>query len=201
MYLGDEEIVSQFNNGNKRAFKVIFEGLYAAIYEYACRFVPNDQASDITSDAFLKLWESMDKKDRFESLQHVKNFLMLVARNRCYDYLDKKKSQEKSVKDITYLSSVEASTWGETEDIIADHINALQIALKKLHKRRREIVKLAFYEGLNNTDIARKLKIKEITVRKTKSVALKILRDLFKGGTLISIIYCVLMILTKSNYC
>jgi RNA polymerase sigma factor (sigma-70 family) len=192
MDLGDDEIVSQFNNGNKRAFKATFEGMYAAIYEYACRFVPNDQASDITSDAFFKLWESTDKKDRFKSLQHIKNFLMLVARNRCYDYLDKKKTQEKSVKDIAYLSSVETPFWGETEDIIADHLRALQIALKKLPKRRRDIVKLAFYEGLNNADIARKLKIKEITVRNTKSIALKILRDFFKGGTLISLIYIYL---------
>ena len=171
----DDEMVMAFSKGNKRAFNMIFEKLYPAVYDFACRFVATDVAADFTSDAFYKLWEG---RENFESLRSIRSYLMVVVRNASLNHLESIKSHRETEKAIAYLSQTEEPAWTEEEEIKAAYFRMVHLALEQLPKQRRKILELAFFEGLKTPAIAERLKISEGTVRNLKTRALKVLRKM-----------------------
>src|SRR6516164_17310 len=74
------EVIHMFNSGDRGAFDQVYRELYPNVFYFACRFVDQEDAADITADAFLKLWNQ--KKD-FASLQKIRIFLQVCVRNAC----------------------------------------------------------------------------------------------------------------------
>lgn len=173
--LQEEEIITELNKGNRRAFTIIFDRLYPAVYAFTCRFVPPDQASDFTSEAFFKLWEN---RTRFEAIRPIRSYLMVIVRNASLNYLERKKYHKESEIHIACLSAYEEPAPTEGEEIKAAYFKMLHTALDKLPKQKRRVLELAFFEGLKNPAIAERLNIGEGTVRNLKMKALKVLRGM-----------------------
>ena len=77
--------IHSFNEGNEQAFKQVFERYYKPLCSYVYKYVSDVSATDdIVQDLFVSLW---NKKGDFESIEKIKSFLFVSARNACLNEL------------------------------------------------------------------------------------------------------------------
>jgi len=145
-----------------------------------------DDAKDILTDVFVKLW---DRRANFPTLSAIRAFLYITARNQSLDFLKMKKRQD--------ASKTSYSWWMKhPEEVSALILNAelvvqLEQEIRSLPPKCREIVQLAYYEGLTSEQIAQQLGISLQTVWNQKTTAIKKLRAAFlkKGLTPLSLFF------------
>jgi len=72
-FLEKDDWLTAFNQGNSRAFQVIFENYNRILFTCAIQLVKDkEQAEDIVSESFTKLWQ---RHDVFQTEEHIKAFL------------------------------------------------------------------------------------------------------------------------------
>ena len=76
--------------GKEKTFDYFFRQYFAALCFFAQSIIHNEEdAKDIVQDCFIKLWD--DDSALEEKADTVKSFLYTMVRNRCIDYVRKKK--------------------------------------------------------------------------------------------------------------
>ncbi|KAI9463082.1 hypothetical protein F5148DRAFT_1150332 [Russula earlei] len=168
-------LLQQFQQGNNRAFYLLFKAHYTSLGHFATYLINNQEdAEDIVSQAFLKLWQQCRT---FTSIDSIKPFLIVVVRNACFDYLKHHKVKEKAQRELIFTAT------HTEEDIQARLMKAevLQRAVREIDRlpvRMRQVFKMAYgKDGLDNATIAAKLKISESTVRVQKAKALHLIKQ------------------------
>lgn len=140
----------------------ILEQLYRSyhrelfLYLYSlCR--NKSAAEDLLQETFLKAILSLP-----EAHANIRAWLYLVARNLCFNYLQKEKK-------TTSLEKWEGVLEDE-EDVLQkcivneEHRN-LYIALSKLERRKREVLEMQYFGGLSQKEIAAILHLTPENVR------------------------------------
>ncbi|TKG92297.1 RNA polymerase sigma-70 factor [Puteibacter caeruleilacunae] len=168
-------LIKDIHSGDRQAFKQIFNLFYARMVAFGKKFIQSQQdAEDITQEAFLILWE---KKKDFDTLESIKAFLYLTIRNKALNIIKHHKieqdfeSQDKLSKEgeVFYMNS-----------LIQEETKALFYeALSKLPEKTQQVIRLSM-EGLKNPEIAEQLDISVNTVKFHKSNAFKTLREQLK---------------------
>ena len=143
----ERELIQKLHNGDKEAAGLIIERYYADIYRFCLYMVQSkEDAYDITQESFLKFI----KYGTFYHHQNLKGYLLMIARNLCFDYFRGKKGTETPVEweELDKIPKL-GNQIKETEDIIY-----LQNLLKALSPDIREVVVLRMYEEMKFKDIA-----------------------------------------------
>ena len=143
----ESELIRKLHNGDKEAAGLIIERYYADIYRFCLYMVQSEEdAYDITQESFLKFI----KYGTSYHHQNLKGYLLMIARNLCFDYFRDKKVTETSVgwEELDKIPKL-GNQIKETEDIIY-----LQNLLKALSPDIREVVVLRMYEEMKFKDIA-----------------------------------------------
>lgn len=170
----EQELVNQFKKGNKKAFEAIYNYHYVPIHQFAKRFVVNEQdAEDITTEVFLKLWH---RHENFDSYENILAFLYISVRNACLNHLRNEKRQQTGQKELLYLLEDETGHHLEQQQITAKIYQHILSEIDKLPRQLKKVFKMAYVEGLSNEEIAAKLNINNQSVRNHKARALKLLR-------------------------
>src|SRR5687767_5022335 len=76
-------IIEDFKKGSTRALNYIYNLFYNPLCYFAGQLVSKEEAEDIVTDTFVKLWL---KHEDFHSLQGIKAFLYIAVRNSCLDH-------------------------------------------------------------------------------------------------------------------
>lgn len=161
----------------KYAFKDIFKDFYASQLFFAMRLISSKHdAEDIVQDVFLSIWRA---KPIFKNEIAFKAYLYLSTRNKCIDFLKKKRPVYESVdlakeipNEIDYLVKEEA-------------FRLLDLAIKKLPPQTREVINLSL-KGYSVLEVADKLNVSVNTIKTLKSRAYKVLKETY-GDALILI--------------
>ncbi len=107
----DEQLVSDYLDGDENAFPVIVRRYLKSIYNFIYRLVGNvAEAEDITQSVFLRVWKNIKSFKREESF---KTWIFSVARNAAIDWLRKKKN-------ITFSDLERENDEEPTEDTLID---------------------------------------------------------------------------------
>lgn len=168
-----KNIIDEIKEGRKESFKEFFEDFYPILCSFAFRFLKTtDQSEDVAQEALVKYWE---RKEDFEDVKSVKNFLYVVVRNRCLTLL----KQSKRNQDLSVVKTLESESFFKEIIINQETFHLVQKAISELPDRQREIIKLAL-KGVRNPEIALQLDITENTVKTSKRNAFKKLRELLK---------------------
>jgi len=165
------------NKKDPEAFGKLYDLYIDQIFRFVRFKVSRDEeAQDITSDAFLKTWQYLQESKR--KIENFNALLYRVARNCIVDYYRKKSKEDK-------VSSSE-----QLEDIIADRKNLLEEVdkkidfeqieskLKLLKEEYREVIILKYIEGLSTAEIAKILDKSKSNVRVLIHRALKAFKDM-----------------------
>jgi RNA polymerase sigma-70 factor, ECF subfamily len=139
-----------------------FEDLYKRYAQDVYRFVfylsgNRALAEDITSEAFVRLWSSDDKKIH---LLTVKAYLFAIARNL---YIDNWRSASRNVAVDLELPGHDANP--EMQAIYKSELHEVLAALQKMPEVDRAAVLMRAQQEMSYEDIARTLGISLATVK------------------------------------
>jgi RNA polymerase sigma-70 factor (ECF subfamily) len=130
-------------------------------------------AEDIAKDSFVKLWH---RHADFDSPQSIKSFLYVTTRNAGINFLRRQKVKNTFSREFAYLEESRREELVLNQLIRAEFMQEIYNEIEKLPGKRREVFKLAYFEGLKNDEIAERLDISVFTVKVHKGKALTTLR-------------------------
>ena len=79
----ERELIQKLHNGDKEAAGLIIERYYVDIYRFCLYMVQSEEdAYDIAQESLLKFI----KYGTFYHHQNLKGYLLMIARNLCFDY-------------------------------------------------------------------------------------------------------------------
>lgn len=167
----NEYLMQAFNNGDANAFSKIYNLFNRPLFYFARKLVPDQDAEDIISICFVKLW---DKRADFATLTNVKAFLFIATKNACFNSLRTSQQLSNSQRELHYL--LEDSEEVFHHEITTELLQLVHRDIDELAPQRKKILRL-FLAGWSERDIAGKLQITAKTVRNQKANAIQILRN------------------------
>lgn len=166
--------LSRLRKGDIEAFRCLFDEYHHKVFDYAFRFVRNRQvAEELTSDAFMKLW---NKRSKLKVEGSVCQLLFVMTKGLAIDYLRKMARTAESRE--LYLKHCEGQMTVEpVNDIFEKNLVAIEEAIKKLPPKRKRVFELRYQEELSYQQIAQQLDVSPNTVKVHLNKATKYLRQ------------------------
>lgn len=149
------------------------EALYAEYAEKVRGYVfgklsNRDDAEDIVSDIFLKIYEKYPTFD--ESRASVSTWVYTITRNTVIDYFRAHRICAELPDDLPDEGGVDDGLLRQ------ESLRALGEALKRLDDRSRALIVLRYYKGMSLKDTAARLGISYAYVKVLHKEALRLLR-------------------------
>jgi len=161
----DTELWLAVCTGETVALGQLYDRHARLVYGVGLKMLGNAQeAEDLTQDIFIKLVENKKYDPARGSLR---TFLMMLTRSRAMDRLRSRQSARRSQRklQINHAASAEDIDFA-TQSVIADEQSeAVQSALSQLSDEQQQALRLAYYEGLTQSDIASRLDIPLGTIK------------------------------------
>lgn len=158
------------------ALDVLYDRHAPRVYSLAYRILTSaEEAEDITQEVFLALWQ----KQAYQSSRgSLKTFLLTLTRSRSIDRLRHQGTRHRFLQRWQHLTLSDHETRPPLEDVsISERSHLLQQALSGLSDTEREILEIAYYEGISQADIAKRLNLPLGTVKSRSRQALNKLRQ------------------------
>jgi len=131
---------------------------------------------EILQEAFVHVWKHADRYDPARS--SVSTWLVLIFRSRAIDRLRNRKVVERTHEAAHLCSPPEnASPEGPESVFLHERRERVRREMEKLPPEQRQVLDLAFYEGLTQTEIAAKADLPLGTVKTRTLLAMKKLRN------------------------
>lgn len=132
-------------------FTCLVENYIDTVYRVALNYLKDPaDAEDVTQNVFEKL---LRQRTPFESMEHVRNWLIRVAVNECKHILRAPWHKQESIED--YARTLAFENQGRSE---------LFLAVMALPKKYRLPIYLHYYEGYSTKEIGEILKMPKNTV-------------------------------------
>jgi len=157
----------------RKTFSKIYDRYIGKIYRFIFLKVSSQEiAQDLTSETFLRGWESFKNGNKIENPQA---FLYQIARNLVTDhYREKGRAQIVSAE---YVSIVDPREDIEEAAVLRSDINTVRLALVNLKEDYQNVIIWHYLDDLPITEVAKLLDRTEEATRVLLSRALKSLRN------------------------
>jgi RNA polymerase sigma-70 factor, ECF subfamily len=163
--LADEELMDLVDEGEVRAFEVVFDRHAGAGYSLAMRMCGRKAlAEDIVQEAFLSVWRSGASYDRARG--SVRSWVLSAVHNRAVDAL--RRAGAKTGRDVHDDAVAERLPAPEATDVEVerrDDARRIRRALAELPGDQRRVIELAYFGGLSHNQIADVLDLPPGTVK------------------------------------
>ena len=174
--LADEDLMGRAQEGDARAFEMIFDRHVDVAFSLAYRMCGRRAtAEDVVQDAFLSLWRSGARYDRGRG--SVRSWVLGVVHNRAVDLF--RRESVHAGKDVSDDGAVQRLVSGEsTEREVQrrDDVAQVRAALSELPDEQRQVIQLAYYGGFSHTEISSMLDLPAGTVKGRMRLGLTKLR-------------------------
>jgi RNA polymerase sigma-70 factor, ECF subfamily len=155
----DARLMQRIARRDKEAFAQLYDRFSTPLYATAIRIVRDaTEAQDIVHDAFVTVWE---KAAAFEVTRGTAfSWVVTLVRNRAIDRVRMRRRRaellaESVPGDLGYQEIAGAS--GDDSAALGDDARAVRAAVATLPIEQQRAVELAFFGGLTQEEIARKL--------------------------------------------
>lgn len=174
--LGFNIVLERARKGRQESLMRLYDLCCDTVFNASYRIVLNAQdAEEITQDAFLKTFASLDSFSGSE--RDFVAFVKTIAINKSID-LFRKHSREPFYEEIDYKTSDIEDDNDDFEDF---PIEKIKEALNNLPDGYRLTITLRLIDGMEFSDIAKQMGIKESTVRSQYARGLEKLRITCRG--------------------
>ena len=148
----DALLIDATLKGDHEAFQKFVEKYQKPIFSYLYRFLYQNKetAEDITQSVFLKVYQNLNNIDQTKS---IKSWIYRIAHNEAANYLRSVSRKKESLLNDEQWSNVSTQKEQE-EDISGQYGEVIQIALKKIKPKYREVIVLYYFEEKSYDDIA-----------------------------------------------
>jgi RNA polymerase sigma-70 factor (ECF subfamily) len=160
----DTEVWNVLKQGQSQALHLFYERYSSLVYRLAFRVLGNSQeAEDLTQDIFLTLWRSRNYDPNRGSLG---SYLTTLTRSRAIDKLRSRGTQTKFLQRWSQLMVTESSSPSPFEAAsLSQRSEQLKAAIAQLPASQRQVLEMAYFEGMSQSEIAKQLETPLGTVK------------------------------------
>ncbi len=191
----DEELLGAFRQGQREAFGALVRRYERELYGYLRRYLGDDHlADDVFQNTFMQLYV---KGDQYELGRPVRPWLYTIATNQAVDALRRNGrhpavSLDQTVRETgdgevrSLVEVLESGACGPLEQVQGEERRLLvRAGVEQLPDFLRQVVILAYYQGLKYRDIADVLDIPVGTVKSRLHAALGRLHEAWSAAATI----------------
>jgi RNA polymerase sigma-70 factor (ECF subfamily) len=180
--LADEEVMQLVQDGNPRAFELLYDRHGGAAFSLSYRMVGNRvTAEDITQEAFLSIWRSRLRYDQARG--SVRTWVLGIVHNRAVDALRRNVVHDRRRQTMEGIEERhEARERTDLEVARREEARDIRTALDTLPDEQRRTIELAYFGGFSHSQIAELLEEPIGTVKGRMRLGLdKMRRQLSEG--------------------
>lgn len=171
-----ETIFRMFVAGKMSPF---YERYYPGMLMYASRLLGDDlgwMADDCVQDAVM---DAFQKRYTFNDASQWRAHILTCIRNKSVSAL----RRLSAMRNYTADTPLHELSEGDAARAMIEHemLDALYAAIENLPTEYKALLRMSFEEGLKNSEIAQRLEVAEITVKKRKARMLEMLRNRLGG--------------------
>jgi len=173
---GDAELVLRLQRRDPQALGELYDRYGRIVFSVILRVVRDGAiAEDLVQETFLRVWNRVQGFDAEKGA--IAPWLLAVARNRAIDYLRSVAGRERNALEFEETDHPALFVDMEHEILTSDKARVIKGALEKLNANQRQVIELAYFEGLSQTQMAERMGQPLGTVKTWVRTALKNLRD------------------------
>lgn len=168
----ERSLLISLKQGDKAVFTTLYRKYWNQVYNFSKLYLSNRSAvEEVVQEVFIKVWET---REFISEDNNFKGLLFIITRNLIFN--KHRRSLNEDFYKMTVLSAIEDSYNMEEEIEAKDLKEYIDLLVKELPPRRREIFNLSREKNLTYKEIAALLDISEKTVENQIGEALKYLR-------------------------
>ena len=176
------ELVLQVGRGDRAAFGRFYDRFAPLVFSFAMRLVhERSAAEDLLQEVFLQIWREAGNYSPERGTPEA--WIITITRSRAIDKLRSIRRRDKSFVPMEGPSGKEYDGRVESGATASDSKIMVNSALAQLSESQRQVLELAYFDGLTQSEIAERLKEPLGTVKTRMRAALGRLRDLLGAKT------------------
>lgn len=151
----DGLLMQRVGKGDRSAFAALYDRFSTPLYSLALKMLANEtEAREVLREAFLLIWTkaSTFRPERNSTF----SWLIFHLRDRVIDRLRSRRRREELV-DNPDLDPTSVANPSANENGINERAREIRSALAELPEEQSQILRMAFFEGLTQAEIAQKL--------------------------------------------
>lgn len=173
----DQDLITLLRKGDHDAFTEIYKRYWSVLYLHARHMLrQEDQARDVVQEVFTLMW---NKHAEFQPAINLNAYLYKSIRNRILNIIRHGKIKENYLADLGAFVDQELV---QTDELVRynDLKRLIEKEISNMPPKMREVFEMSRTEGLSHAEIAERLGISDLTVKKQVSKAVTMLRKKFK---------------------
>jgi RNA polymerase sigma-70 factor, ECF subfamily len=175
--VADARIVERMAQGDEAALGALYDRWADGVHTLVVRIVRDESEAEEVVEAVF--WQAWQQAGRFTGDRGTPGaWLLAIARSRALDRLRSLRRRRDDVADDTAIFDNEPAVGDPLSDLNAsERAMRVSLALQELPAEQRQVLELAYFEGLSQTEIADRLSQPLGTIKTRARLALRKLRD------------------------
>jgi len=184
--LNDIELVQRIISRDSKALEALYDRYSPVLYTLVKKIViDNTKTEEILADIFVIIWQKASKINTASNNVYI--WLINLARNKALDFKRREELIISSEYNDEYEDNIILPQFSPNipaKDLVLLFNNREKIlsAFNGLTDAQQYVLSLAYYEGLKESEIAKKLNIPVLTVKSKIRVALNSLTETINKG-------------------
>ena len=174
----DNLLLAQVAVGNEQAFNQIYHKTNKNIYNAVMAYVKNEHtAIELVQQVYIKFWNNRKK---LKDVRSLKDYLFIIARNLTLDHFKKVTIETAFFAELTSRENYPVNSIDERIEQI-EYDKLLMNVLQRLPPQQREAWLLVNEHELSYAEVAVKMNISKLTVKRHLELGRKSVRDYLKS--------------------
>src|ERR1700691_5193395 len=155
----DAEVIRRIRTGDRAAFLEFYDRYAPLLLSVAARILSDRrEAEDVLQDVFTQIWHKSSGYDA--ALGTLSSWAVTLTRNKAIDRVRASTRRRRLIEEIAVASDqAEGRPAASANELLYGRERAAQIraALNELSADQRQVIELAFFAGLSQSEIATRL--------------------------------------------
>ena len=178
----DVELLRQIASGDRGAFAEFYDRHSTLMFSVATKILNDtNEAEDVLQEAFLQIWEKAAKFD--PKLGRASSWAAIMVRNKAIDRIRSSQRRTRLAEEAGTAQAIAGEAADTVNDTLHGHEQAkiIQTAIVELPQEQRQAIELAYFSGLTQDEISKKLNTPLGTIKARIRRGLLKLRDQLEG--------------------
>jgi RNA polymerase sigma-70 factor, ECF subfamily len=172
---GDADLLLRLQRREPDALGELYDKYGRLVYSLILRVVRDSgTAEDLVQETFIRVWNRVQSFDAQKG--SIAPWLLAVARNRAIDYLRSAQARHDPVE-LNQMDHPSLYSEMESDLLNRDNARRIQTAMQKLPETQRQVIELAYFEGLSQSEMADRMGQPLGTIKTWVRSALRVLRE------------------------